>query len=102
VAARLGHGGAGRPSDLNGSSGQVVQQRVLEPLGLKADRVWLTDALPFFHVHRGTGSQGAAMQERYDPFALEHGLQPHNLPGPALPGPTRRARALRGVVPAAR
>lgn len=65
---------------LNGSSGRAVADRVLAPLGLTLDEVWLTDALPFFHVHRGDGTQGAAMSERYDPFAREHGLQEHQLP----------------------
>ncbi len=65
---------------LNGSSGRTVQQRILTPLGLAHDRVWTTDALPFFHVHRGSGTQGEAMSERYDAFAQEHGLPLHQLP----------------------
>ncbi len=65
---------------LNGSSGQAVRDRVLQPLGLALDTVWLTDALPFFHVHRGSGTQGAAMSERYDAFARDAGLPLHNLP----------------------
>lgn len=65
---------------LNGSSGQVLQSRVLEPLGFDPAQAWTTDALPFFHVHRGEGTQGAAMTERYDDFALSHGLPVHSLP----------------------
>jgi hypothetical protein len=65
---------------LNGSSGRAVCDRVLRPLGLDPDGVWLTDALPFFHVHRGDGTQGAAMLDRYDPFARTHGLPVHRLP----------------------
>lgn len=65
---------------LNGSSGRAVADRVLGPLGMTLDQVWLTDALPFFHVHRGPGTQGAAMSERYDAFAREHGLREHQLP----------------------
>ena len=65
---------------LNGSSGRAVRDGVLAPLGLTPDRVWLTDALPFFHVHRGPGTQGHAMSDRYDPFARAHGLPLHRLP----------------------
>lgn len=65
---------------LNGSSGRAVQDQILGPSGLDRDRVWLTDALPFFHVHRGTGTQGEAMSGRYDPFASTHGLPLHQLP----------------------
>lgn len=64
----------------NGSSGRAVRDRILAPLGLSPDSVWLTDALPYFHVHRGPGSQGEAMAERYDSFARSHGLPVHQLP----------------------
>ncbi|MBB3674370.1 hypothetical protein FHX36_000105 [Modestobacter versicolor] len=70
---------------LNGSSGRVLRDQVLRPLGLGLDSVWLTDALPFFHVHRGPGTQGAAMVDRYDPFAAEHGLPRHQLPDRPAP-----------------
>ncbi|SMO58431.1 hypothetical protein SAMN06273567_102375 [Geodermatophilus aquaeductus] len=72
---------------MNGSSGRVVDERVLAPLGLDFNSVWLTDVLPFFHVHRGPGTQGAAMAERYDVFAREHGLPEHLLPD--RPSPAR-------------
>ena len=65
---------------LNGSSGQAVRDGILHPLGLTQDQVWLSDALPFFHVHRGSGTQGDAMSGRYDPFARTHGLPLHQLP----------------------
>lgn len=65
---------------VNGSSGRWLRERVLEPLDLRYDRVWLTDALPIFHVHRGRGTQGEAMLDRYDRWALEHGLHEHDLP----------------------
>lgn len=65
---------------LNGSSGRAVRDRILAPLGIDYDRVWLTDALPFFHVHRGPATQGEAMSGRYDLFASAHGLPPHQLP----------------------
>lgn len=70
---------------VNGSSGQVVRDRVLSPLGLTLDSVWLTDALPYFHVHRGRGTQGAAMSGRYDPFAAEQELPTHDLPSRPSP-----------------
>ena len=60
---------------LNGSSGRAVRDQVLRPLGLGPDDVWLTDALPFFLVHRGPRTQGAAMAERYDTFARSRGLR---------------------------
>lgn len=65
---------------VNGSSGALVRERFLVPLQLNFEQVWLTDALPFFHVHRGTGTQGAAMRERYDPFPAAHELPLHELP----------------------
>lgn len=65
---------------VNGSSGQLVRDRVLTPLGLGPDDAWLSDAVPFFFVHRGAGTQGAAMSERYDPFASTAGLPLHDLP----------------------
>ncbi len=83
MAARVGAGSpAGR---VNGSSGVVVRGRVLDPLGLDLNSVWLTDALPFFHVHRGQGTQGDAMSQRYDAFAAQAGLQPHDLPDRPTP-----------------
>lgn len=65
---------------VNGSSGVLVRDRVLAPLGLTLENVWLTDAVPFFFVHRAAGTQGAAMSERYDPFAAAVGRPPHQLP----------------------
>jgi uracil-DNA glycosylase len=65
---------------LNGSSGRAVRDAVLAPWGLTPDRIWSTDALPFFHVHRGQGTQGEAMSGRYDTFARTHGLPVHRLP----------------------
>jgi hypothetical protein len=80
VQWRAEWGEAASAGRVNGSSGQLVRDRVLEPLGLTLDEVWLTDALPFFFVHRGAGTQGAAMSERYDPFASTAGLPLHDLP----------------------
>lgn len=78
-------GSADPAGRVNGSSGLAVRQRILEPLRLTFDDVWLTDALPFFHVHRGRGTQGAAMSERYDRFASARGLPLHDLPDRPTP-----------------
>jgi hypothetical protein len=73
--------GTARPvGRLNGSSGQAAAERVLKPLGVNFDGVWTTDALPFFHVHRGAETQGDAMSTRYDPFAAKRNLPRHRLP----------------------
>lgn len=77
----LAEWGSAEPAGrLNGSSGRAVRDGILAPLGLDQERVWLTDALPFFHVHRGPGTQGEAMSGRYDSFARGHGLPLHQLP----------------------
>lgn len=65
---------------VNGYSGRVVRERVLRPLGIEPDQVWMTDVLPFFHVHRTARGQGEAMSTRYDPVARTHGLPVHRLP----------------------
>lgn len=80
---------------VNGSSGRLVRERVLAPLELRFEQVWLTDALPFFHVHRGPRTQGAAMRERYDPFAAAHGLRPHALPDRPSPARSSLVRSRR-------
>jgi hypothetical protein len=73
--------GTARPvGRLNGSSGQAVVEQVLKPLALDHDQVWTTDALPFFHVHRGPRTQGEAMSEKYDPFAVKRNLRRSDLP----------------------
>jgi hypothetical protein len=78
VAARVGQR---RPAGrLNGSSGRAVRDGILHPLRLSQDRVFLTDALPFLHVHRGPGTQGEDMSGRYDSLARNHGLPLHQLP----------------------
>lgn len=80
VGWQAGWGTADVVGHLNGSSGRWVHDRVLRPLGLAPDRVWLTDALPFFHVHRGENTLAAAMAERYDAFARDNELPLHRLP----------------------
>jgi hypothetical protein len=79
---------------LNGSSGRAVRDQVLQPLGIGPDDVWLTDALPFFLVHRGPRTQGAAMAERYDACVHSRGLPVRQLPD----RPTRARLVERAVV----
>jgi hypothetical protein len=56
---------------LNGSSGEWVKQRILGPLGLARDEVWITDCLP---TYRQSVEVGARLQDTYDPFARTEGL----------------------------
>ena len=46
---------------------------------LSQDRVWFTDALPYFHVHRGRDTPEEAMSRRYDMLARTYGLPLHQL-----------------------
>ncbi|MEP6698029.1 MAG: hypothetical protein ABJA34_14310 [Pseudonocardiales bacterium] len=46
-------GSAAPAGRLNGSSGVTVRDSIMTPLGVVGERAWLTDAVPFFHVHRG-------------------------------------------------
>lgn len=73
-------GDASPAGRLNGSSGATLRDQILAPLRIDPAKVWLTDAVPFFHVHRGPDTQGEAMSARYDEFARRHGLPLHVLP----------------------
>ena len=53
----------------NGPSGAGLVDNVLTPLGLSDDEVAFTDAVPWFFVKDGRGSQGAAIRERFEPIA---------------------------------
>lgn len=64
----------------NGSSGRVVVDDVLTPLGVVPDRTYFTDCLPYYFVKSGHGSQGHRMAAVYQPFAAEHDLPPADLP----------------------
>jgi hypothetical protein len=71
----------------NGTSGRPVVDRVLEPLGIDPSAAWFTDAVNTYFVKSGSGSQGEAMQERYNPFAELAGLAPTALPArPSIKG----------------
>ncbi|MBK7904632.1 MAG: hypothetical protein IPJ97_18225, partial [Proteobacteria bacterium] len=53
---------------------------VLEPLGLDVGDVAFTDAVPWFFVKDGAGSQGEAIRERFGPIAASIGAAPGSLP----------------------
>lgn len=86
------------PVRLNGSSGAIVRQRVLLPLGLDFDTTWLTDALPFFFVKYGTKDrreQGDVLDVVFNPFAVASGRwEPARLP--RRPSPTGLVRVAAG------
>jgi hypothetical protein len=71
----------------NGPSGSGLIDNVLRPLGLDPGAVAFTDAVPWYFVKGGRGSQGEAIRERYGPVAAALGLPAADLPG----RPTTRA-----------
>lgn len=70
----------------NGSSGRVVVDDVLRPLGVSVEATYFTDCLPYYFVKSGAGSQGARIAEVYVPFAEVNGLPVAELP----PRPTEK------------
>ena len=58
------------PAGGNGSSGRVVVNEVLAPLGVPAEQTYFTDCLPYYFVKSGTGSQGQRISAVYPPFAF--------------------------------
>ena len=65
----------------NGTSGQSVTERILEPLGVAPDETWFTDLIDRYFVKYGGGKeQGDAIADRYEPFAKEAGLPSADLP----------------------
>jgi hypothetical protein len=82
----------------NGPSGAGLAERILTPLGLSTADVAYTDAVPWFFVKHGCGSQGDAIRSRFAPVARQIGVHPGSLPErptvKALPaiaaGPARR------------
>lgn len=53
----------------NGPSGAGLVTNILQPLGLDDDEVAFTDAVPWFFVKEGSGSQGDAARTRFAPIA---------------------------------
>jgi hypothetical protein len=64
----------------NGPSGDVLENEILQPLGFDPEAIAFTDAVPWYFVKGGKGSQGAAIKKRFAPFAVELGLHPGSLP----------------------
>lgn len=71
--------GSATPSG-NGTSGRGVLSDVLEPLGIAPEQAFFTDCYRRYLVKHGAGSQGAAMDRAYAPFAAARGLPPVDLP----------------------
>lgn len=71
--------GSATPSG-NGTSGRGVLRDVLEPLGIAPEQSFFTDCYRRYLVKHGTGSQGAAMDRAYAPFAAARGLPLMHLP----------------------
>ena len=65
---------------LNGPSGRVLETEYLEPLGLTPSNTSYTDLIPWFFVKSGAGSQGAAIAERFNPWATQYGAPTSSLP----------------------
>lgn len=65
---------------LNGPSGDSVVTNTLGPLGLEASEVAFTDAVPWYFVKQGGGSQGKAIRERFQPVAELLGVSSGSLP----------------------
>lgn len=63
----------------NGPSGAGVIADYLAPLKVDASNVAFTDAVPWYFVKQGEGSQGAAMR-KYDALAAQMGREPSDLP----------------------
>lgn len=64
----------------NGPSGVGLEERILRPLGLDPSAVAFTDAVPWFFAKHGARSQGAAIAERFAPWAIANGVDPGSLP----------------------
>ncbi len=66
----------------NGTSGQSVVKRVLEPLAVEAAHTWFSDSVDRFFVKTGgtARQQADVIQTNYKPFAQEVGLPAATLP----------------------
>jgi hypothetical protein len=79
----------------NGSSGEKVVRKYLEPLGIRADRATFTDVYPAFLVKTSNGrrrEQGDAIRDEYDSIARRMELPVSSLP-PRMPAARLPARA---------
>lgn len=64
----------------NGSSGRIVRDEILAPLGIAIEDAWLTDCVDTYFVKDGPSSQQRAIDTRYAPFAKERRLPAATLP----------------------
>ena len=64
----------------NGPSGSGLLNEILAPLGIDPANAAYTDAVPWFFVKGGPGSQGNAITERFNPIARRLGLVEGQLP----------------------
>ena len=64
----------------NGTSGRGVDRDVLRPLGVLPAPTYFTDCYRRYLVKSGTGSQQAAIDRSYGPFAAARGLPAASLP----------------------
>lgn len=99
--------GSVRPGH-NGPSGAGLNERILTPLGLTADSVAFTDAVPWFFVKPGRGGQLDAIENRFRPIATELDIRPGSLPRrpsarrlPEIAATEPRRNALRNEILAA-
>jgi hypothetical protein len=67
------------PADpqLNGPSGNALDEQILKPLGLSRSDVWLCDLVPYSCIN---GSQEAAVHKHYIPLVEQLGLPPVTTP----------------------
>jgi uracil-DNA glycosylase len=66
---------AGR--QLNGPSAKVLEENILEPLGVTRKEAWLCDLLPETRLNP---SQQKALKEKYEPLMVQYGLNPVTIP----------------------
>jgi hypothetical protein len=79
------------PASGNGSSGRIVVNETLTPVGIPAERTYFTDCLPYYFVKAGTGSKATASPRSTNPSP-----PPTDSPGPSCatdPTPTNSSRA---------
>lgn len=71
----------------NGPSGARLEEDIFAPLNLDRSKLAFTDAVPWYFVKDGKGSQREALRERFAPIAKELGVHQGSLPS----RPTKRA-----------
>ena len=64
----------------NGSSGRIVDDKVLKPLKAAPTETYFTDCLPYYFTKMGAGSQGRRIADVYQEFAQAKRLPKADLP----------------------